>query len=210
MSVTNQWRGDQLLARVRGIIRQGVQAACFHLEGEMKKTLSESKTPRGGRTTQPAGYPPAILTGKLRQSVTSSIKHESPTHVTGRVGTHLKYGKLHEFGGHIFPTTRRHLAIPLSLNAVRLSESAGYRNLASLNLQWRPTKTPGVSLLGRDTVGKSRGKWFQEFEALFLLVPWVIMPARPWMRPTCERERANVANILRGYVAAAMRGLEAA
>jgi len=107
-----QWIGlsevtKEELAALRQPAERSVLKAALYFEGAVKKKLTGPRTGRiyrigkRGRTYQASapGEPPAVKTGKLRQS----IAHVGPTwdgdSVSAEVGSRLVYAARLEFGG---------------------------------------------------------------------------------------------------------------
>lgn len=70
------------------------------LQRELKRTLKRhnSGTPANPGKPSSVGQPPGLLSGNLRRSVQVDLSECKTKHIV-RVGTNLKYGRLHEFGG---------------------------------------------------------------------------------------------------------------
>jgi hypothetical protein len=110
--VPGQWIGITNLGinelnKLRVPAENAILRAMLHLENAVKRKLSGARSGRlyrvskTGRLHQASapGEPPAVLFGKLRQSIT----HIGPTwegfHVSGEVGTNLEYAARLEYGG---------------------------------------------------------------------------------------------------------------
>ena len=95
--------------------------------------------------------------GKLAQSLTYKVYRDY-----AEVGTNIKYGAIHEFGGTIVPTRARNLAIPIG------------------DMKGSPREHPGLSFTMRG------GKKFLEDDngkLQYVLKSSVQIPPRPYLRP---------------------------
>lgn len=99
--------GDELLAELRPKAEATVERVAMYFTGEVQKTLSGRRSGKPyrigkrGRThiASAPGEPPAVLTGRLRQSIGwSEPKWEGDT-VSSEVGTNVVYARRLEFGG---------------------------------------------------------------------------------------------------------------
>lgn len=100
--------GDELLKQMRPRAEAAVGNAARLFAGEIQLTLAG---PRHGRIYQigkhhniahqasAPGEPPAVLTGRLRQSIAWTKPHWSGNTVTSEVGTNVKYARRLEYGG---------------------------------------------------------------------------------------------------------------
>lgn len=79
-------------------------AATAHLEGAVKQEISVGQATRRtasgtlvGLEPSKPGYPPHVLTGRLRQSIAHAVTFEGQA-VVGKVGTNVEYAPFLEFG----------------------------------------------------------------------------------------------------------------
>jgi hypothetical protein len=88
------------------LARSNLEKACIHLTNETKKTLSGQRHGRVYRvvgtkhayyTASSPGEPPAVRTGRLRNSIRYAI-FGSGLQLLGRVGTSLDYSAHLEYG----------------------------------------------------------------------------------------------------------------
>lgn len=99
--------GDEVLAELRPRAEAAVADAAMHLHGTVRETLSRRGTGRvyrrgkRGRTHQASapGEPPAVDTGRLRNSIAMKGPTWEGDAVTGEVGTNVEYAARLEFGG---------------------------------------------------------------------------------------------------------------
>lgn len=82
-----------------------VRRAQVELEAETKKSFRLSNPPgrdshgRFSRSVSPPGSPPAVVTGTLRRSITSSKVEVRATSATGTVYPTAVYARIQELGG---------------------------------------------------------------------------------------------------------------
>ena len=88
------WHGPAVRARIDAGIQRNLTAAALFVVRQVKLSLS------GGRPASRPGKPPHKLTGTLSRSITHEV-----TTSRARVGTNLKYARIHEVGGIIRPKT---------------------------------------------------------------------------------------------------------
>jgi len=132
--------GDMIdnLKTVGGDVQKSSRKAIFrggaHLEGALKKKLSQSGTGREYRTGRKGkryamhrasapGQPPAVDTGRLRSSITHNVTGRvgsslpdpggSKEKVRGYVGTNVEYGYWLERGAMIHPFGNVDVLVPL-------------------------------------------------------------------------------------------------
>lgn len=90
LKVTGNKELSSRLQRINGqliaALRVGIHKALIELEGEVKTKLS-------GKVLN-------VQTGTLRRSIGRKIS-QFGNQITGFIGTNLKYGRIHEFGGEI-------------------------------------------------------------------------------------------------------------
>lgn len=99
--------GQEELQRLREPAETGVTRAGMHLANAVKRTLSGSRSgrfyrvSRKGRLHQASapGEPPAVMFGKLRQSIAVSDPQWDGWNVEVEVGTNLPYARRMEWGG---------------------------------------------------------------------------------------------------------------
>jgi len=90
------WRGDQVLADVGGMVSERLDSAAIIVVAKAKKSMRDPKSGVAGpkRTRSAAGEAPASQLDTLR----NSIGRDAPNATTRRVGTNLDYGLFLEVG----------------------------------------------------------------------------------------------------------------
>ena len=96
---------DKVIKSIEQSASKRMAKAVNEVRNVVLETLSGSRTGRKYKvpgtqriyTASAPGEPPAQATGRLRQSIKTSVKGEGKK-VVGRVGTDLDYGKKLEFG----------------------------------------------------------------------------------------------------------------
>lgn len=119
------WTPQQVQAEAERLAGRGVHAAARLYGNLVRQTLSVPAPRRrvisGPRSRHPGtiyyvattpatpGAPPRKLSGRLRASI--GVDFDAPNNVA-RVGTNVKYGRVHELGNHpwLVPTLRNNLA----------------------------------------------------------------------------------------------------
>lgn len=109
--IVSEWLGLEgmgmaELEKLRPTAEKAVERAGRHLSNAVKKTLTGTRTGRiyvnrRGRKHQASapGEPPATLTGKLRQSITTSGPIWDGWNVRVEVGSSMPYAARLEYGG---------------------------------------------------------------------------------------------------------------
>lgn len=99
--------GDEILRGLRGRAELAVDRGARHLVNAVKRTLTGRRTgrryrvSRTGRMHQASapGEPPAVLYGRLRNSITQTAPQWDGNAVSVEVGTNVVYARRLEFGG---------------------------------------------------------------------------------------------------------------
>lgn len=100
-----EWNGSKVSKAMMKEARTRVYAASEYFRDALVKKLSGSRSGRSYRvpgtsttyTASAPGQPPAVATGRLRQSVKTEID-EGKDYVESRTGTDLDYGRYLETG----------------------------------------------------------------------------------------------------------------
>jgi hypothetical protein len=99
--------GEEALKELRPTAEAAVLRAALLFTGELKKTLSGPRHGRAYKVSRTGalhiasapGEPPAVLYGRLRQSIDWIGPTWDGWTVSAEVGTNVEYGALLEFGG---------------------------------------------------------------------------------------------------------------
>ena len=132
---------EEAFAELKPKMTRGVVAATLHLQGAIKRKLSRRGTGRTYRrrkvlhTASQPGQPPALDTGRLRNSIAVTDPKWDGWSVSAEVGTNVEYARILEFGGR---TGRR--------NATRIAPRPYMRNTVE-------EETPRIEKVLRDAVG---------------------------------------------------------
>lgn len=116
-----------------------------------------------------------IRTRHLIRSLAQEHEEVTPTRVTNAIGTNLEYGPIHEFGGTIRAKKGKYLAIPVG----SLKGSPVGKGL-------RLVKNRSGTLLLVDETG----------QAQYVLKESVTIPARPYLRPAHDDNRAKAQDVI--------------
>jgi phage gpG-like protein len=188
MAMRMEWHGDLVQAMANRAVRAGLMECALAVQKNIQRQLKQKMTPRDSATQSTPGNPPGLLTGALVRSIQvdkSKIDNALPA---VRIGTSLEYAAVHEFGKPIRAKNVRNLTVPLNDTARSLRRRfKSLRQIPGLKL-W-----PGGKVLGRFIGPRSKKRW----EGLFLLVPMIKMPMRPFMRPGFEAAKHEFQKIWR-------------
>ena len=136
-----------------------------------------------------SGSPLKVRTGRLRSSITNLVQRVGNV-IIGIVGTNVRYGAIHEFGGVIRPKSSKYLAIPL--DAAKTPSGVARGGPRSFqNTFVRKTQAGNLIIFGKPNPGA------KEAEPLFILKKFVRIPARPYMRPALEENAENIRQLFR-------------
>ncbi len=135
------WNGRIVQKTIDAGIQRNLTAAALFVVRKVKLSLSS------GRPASRPGTPPSRLTGTLSRSITHEV-----TTSRARVGTNLKYARIHELGGIIRPKTKPFLAFK--------TESGDFVMTKKVIMPARPYLRPAVyknrrqikKLLGRKII----------------------------------------------------------
>ena len=96
---------EEAFAELKPKMTRGVVAATLHLQGAIKRKLSRRGTGRTYRrrkvlhTASQPGQPPALDTGRLRNSIAVTDPKWDGWSVIAEVGTNVEYARILEYGG---------------------------------------------------------------------------------------------------------------
>ena len=128
-----------------------------------------------------------VQTGRLRRSIATPPPKVTPTGVEGEVGTNVVYAAIHEFGGTIRPKTSQYLAIPAK------GVKGSPRDFADTFVRESKTGSGNKVILQGDGSGGVK--------LLFTLVDEVTIPARPFLNPALNDNRALIRSLFAKRVA---------
>lgn len=133
-----------------------------------------------------------VRSGNLRRSVTTVEGKDAQ----GRfvlIGTGVRYAAVHEYGARINAKTAKNLAIPLDAaltkrGNLRSFSQPGKDDKGNVSLKNMPglkfiKLRNGKKFLVREVTKGRKGNKKTHLEFLFVLKPFVDIPARPWLRP---------------------------
>ncbi len=181
-SIRHEWKGEELLDRIRKNVQRSLAASAVILHTEIKNQLNKGSSP----PPSAPGSPPHKLTGALGQSIQVDLRGVREKTPRARVGPNLfrvPYARIQELGGTIVPKKGKYLAVPLGEEGRKASQSAGAAGLRSLNLVFIPRRGK-LPLLARK-IGK-------RIKPLFVLVRSVTLPARPYLKPSAQLARPAI------------------
>jgi HK97 gp10 family phage protein len=112
-----------------------------------------------------------IRTGNMSRSLHQEVVERTATSATVEAGTNVEYAAIHEYGGTIRPKSGKYLAIPIGT----LTGSPTKHDL-------RLIKSGSGNLLLLDESGTAQ----------YVLKTSVDMPARPYLRPALDDNRAEI------------------
>lgn len=172
---SGSYNGDKISAAIRTKLQANITAACILVQRSARRNASTG----GGSGLH-------RRTGQLVNSIAYEV-HED----FGRVGSNLKYARIHEFGGVITPKTAGALAVPVHPDAKR---APGPRSFGGqLAMVTRPGKPP-LLIRARD-VGKGSSNR-NVFDVMYVLLKSVTIPARPYLRPALANNQDRIREIL--------------
>lgn len=163
------------------------------------------------KNTKLRGSPLKRRTGVLSRSVTTQVTSDGRT---GRVGTNLVYGPIHEFGGVIRPKNAKFLAIPLSGASTKAGvQRAPIRSWGDTTVI--PSKrTPGNWIV----IGANKSERQQEVRRemgkspyklkiipLFVLAKFARIPKRPYFTPSLRECQQKVFEVFGKSIAMVVR-----
>ena len=201
---------EAMMTRAREGAKRGVFKAATLLRASITEKLnrkSSNKT-NGGNPSAP-GEPPARQSGNLAKSFQMVESAPGPNHYRCTLGTNVTYARIQEFGGRIVPIKAKYLAIPIGVDGKWAARDSG-GNLRNLQLRVQVT-THGLYLVKDLNKGQKAAKGSKAAKGaqtvfLFKLVKQVVLPARPYLRPSwAESKQAMNDTIQRSIYNAVMR-----
>lgn len=172
-TVTIDWSPEGIFAKVEAAANKALLAAGEVIAADARQSIS-----KGTRWESSApGQPPNFQTGELA----GSINVKSGGNLRVLVGTDVPHGRYMEFGATIRPKTVRAIPVPCNVQAKQMLQRIRGASLRTQNLI--PIKKDGKRYLAEKT---PTGK-IKKNGALFVLRAFVVILARPWLRPAAER-----------------------
>jgi len=136
-----------------------------------------------------SGNPLKRRTGRLAQSITSLVTRTEKD-IIGRVGTNVKYARLHEYGGEIKPKRAKWLTIPLAAAKTPAGVARG-RARDFENTFFKFSSAGNLILFQR------RG---DNIIPLFLLKKSVTIPKRSYMGSTLKENLNSITKMIKKAV----------
>ena len=184
MAIRRDWKGPELIERIRTNARAAVKRSAIILQTEIKLQLNMGSSNRGSTPSIPPA-PPHKDTGQLSQSIQVTLQDIFKPNPKAAVGPDLSrvpYARIHELGGVIKPVSAKMMAVPLGIEGRRAARDAGgsLRNLDLFLIRSRS----GALLLMRKGARKAK--------ALFVLKRSIKMPKRPYIAPASKLARPKI------------------
>ena len=169
---------DKVMKRVNSQMLKNLKSASIYVTRAAKANVKP-----GGASGFKTGRGSAGLLGSIGYEV------DRPRY-RSRIGTNLKYARIHEQGGTITPKSAKVLAVPVSPEAKKAS---GPRSFSDLVFIPRAGKPP---LLARIRAGGPKRARAATMDVMYVLLKSVAIPPRPYLRPALTRNRAKVTELL--------------
>ena len=157
---------EEAFAELKPKMTRGVVAATLHLQGAIKRKLSRRGTGRTYRrrkvlhTASQPGQPPALDTGRLRNSIAVTDPKWEGWSVSAEVGTNVEYAKLLEYGWRIPASIQNVRAHTRRTSKGTQNVRAHTRDMPARRIAARPwarptmeEETPRIEKVLRDAVG---------------------------------------------------------
>lgn len=175
----------------------GLYRAALVIQSAVQAKLNQQASRRGANPSSP-GSPPAKDTGTLARSILIDRTGLVGDRPIVRIGTKLRYARIHEFGGTI--TARKAMLIPLNQESRDFLRAGN--SVRSLPGGW-VNKKNGVLHI---PFSKGKGKRARSGEYVFSLRKSVRMPARPYFRPGIRESLSRARDELRVALLATPKG----
>lgn len=165
--------------------RDSVRRAAIIVQREITKIFPQG----GSRQPSPAGSPPNVQTGNLRQSIQVDLSEleTDPLRPRALVGPDSRlapYARIQEFGGEIRAKGGA-LTVPIGVEGRRAATEAAGRGVRSLDLVFIKRKGGKNPLLARKRADGT-------IIPLFVLAKSVTLPPRPYIGPALVNARRRV------------------
>jgi phage gpG-like protein len=178
-------------------VKSAAGAGALAMGKVVESNIKASFTRAGRFDSGPVGAPPAIKRGQLRNSIAT----EKIGDMAVKVGSNVRYGAIHEYGGRITARNVKFLPVPVNDAAKRLHETKGMQSLRAYPMRLiRPMFGKQALLVGdagvrtqfyaTDASGKRRTV-VRKDQPVFVLKKFVDMPKRPFVAPALARARNN-------------------
>lgn len=185
-------------------LTRAIHTACLQgiigMSVAVKNDVREHFSRNGKFQPSLPGQPPAIKRNQLRNSIQVDVAGVMSGRLRARVGSNLKYARIHERGGIIRPKSGKMLPVPINDAAKRLAQSKGTQSLRDMPFVTRRLPSGRVYLVG--LFGKAFGSYYTDAsgkrrevrrtdQPVFVLKRSVKMPARPYLAPAASRAKTN-------------------
>ncbi len=160
-----KWHGEEVRKRVEAHIQKNLTRAAIIVQRKARANVA---------TGGPSGFKSSRGMAGLKGSITYEVSR-----FRARVGSNLKYARIHELGGMIRPRSANALAVPLTDEA---RKSRGPRYMSDLQY---------IPLRGRDPLLARVDENFG-LDPQWVLKREVHMPARPYLRPALRQMKAQL------------------
>lgn len=162
-------------------VSSGIIAAADYMAGQIRKSMSNRNGPSA------PGTPPAFGTGYLSRSIARTDPRAGVVYIHT---SQVRYARIQEKGGTIRPVAKQYLAIPISVQAKRLSartSTAGSGTLlnSAVPMVVRRSKAGNLILFATAKWGKGKHA-IRMGEPMFVLKKSVTLKPRPYMAPAAR------------------------
>ncbi len=187
-----RWQPQLAVDLAQRRILAGFRRVGVHMVRDIKLSLS-------GKSGGSGGGPPGVRKGRLRRSIEYKIIGSPAGHALQIGSWTVKYALMQEKGGTIVPTHANALAIPIHADAKRARDQGWGPEFPGFvgKLFWIRRKGGKPPMLARQIGGKHA-----RIDIMYILVDHVVIPARPYLRPSLWRNIPLIAGLLAGGTAA--------
>lgn len=181
---------DRLRKRFGEVADKIAKAVAEETKLEIQKQLKKKNNSSGDMPSSP-GEPPAMVSGKLLNSI-KVVKYQGTDYTKKyKVETKSKYARIQEFGGILTAKRGKFLTIPLNFEARQLREQ--YKSLRQCKFL--------VFIKPKNKEPLLCKKIGQRLVPMFALKKQVYLPPRPFIRPAKRiigKRRKEIANRVLG------------
>lgn len=210
-----KWNGDALLVRAREAKFLAVAAGAIVVQRKIRSLLNQKASNRGngGKPSAP-GESPAKNTGSLARSIAisadgtatpdgktlGSLSASDGSRIFTRIGSVLKYARIHELGGIITAKKSKYLTIPVSKKAkIAAGRGQTAREAFGDTISFVPRANGGLLI---EQKGKgNRAKTIVHY----VLKKSITMPKRPYIRPGFAQSKEECAMKMMDTIKRVMR-----